>query len=93
MEKEFLGERANAYKIKLDKFYEVGGLTYTELDLIGESNLEPVEAPLRRSGRVLHQLDRYYSFLIWDGDPIELVENDEDPIIYMEAMQRPDSQK
>ena len=67
------------------------GSTHTELDSIGESNLELVEAPLRRSGRVPCQSDRYYSFLIQDGDPIELDENDENSIIYMEVMQRPDS--
>ena len=69
------------------------GLTHTELNLVGESNSEPVEAPLKRSGRIPHQSDRYYNFLVWDGDPIELDENDEDPITYIEAMQRPDSQK
>ena len=48
---------------------------------------------LRRSSRVPHQPDKYYDFLIQDGDPIALNENDEDPITYMEAMQRLDSQK
>ena len=55
--------------------------------------MEPIEAPLRRSSRVPHQLDRYYDFLIQNRDPIKLDEKDEDPIIYMEAMQRPDFQK
>ena len=32
LQKEFLGEGANAYKIKLDEVHEVGGLTHTELD-------------------------------------------------------------
>ena len=53
------------------------GPTHTELSLVGESNPELVEAPLRRSSRVPHQSDRYYDFLIWNGDPIELDENDE----------------
>ena len=61
---QFLGEGANAYKIKLDKVYEVEGPTHTKLYLIGESILEPVEAPLRRSSRVPHQSNIYYSFLI-----------------------------
>ena len=47
--------------------------------------------PLRRSGRVPHQSDKYYDFLIQDGDLIELDENDEDPITYMKVMQRSDS--
>ena len=64
LKKEFFGERANAYKIKLDEVHEVEGPTHTELSLVGESNPEPVEAPLRRFGRVPHQSDRYYSFLI-----------------------------
>ena len=52
MEKKFLGEGANACKIEFDEVYEIEGLTHTELDSIGESNLEPIEAPLRISGRV-----------------------------------------
>ena len=64
LEKKFLGEGANACKIELDKVYEVEGLIHTELGLIGESNLKSVEAPLRRSGRVSHQSDKYYDFLV-----------------------------
>ena len=64
LEKKFLGEGANAYKIELDEVQEVEGLTHTELDLIEKSNLTPVEASLRRSDRVPHQSNRYYSFLI-----------------------------
>ena len=60
---------------------------------IGETNPKPVEALLRRSDRVPYQSDRYYDFLVQDGDPVELDENDEVSITYMEAMQRPDSQK
>ena len=78
LEKKFLDERANARKLELDEVHEVEGPTHTKLGLVGESNLELVEAPLRRSDRVPRQLDKYYSFLIWDGDPIELDENDED---------------
>ena len=62
LKKKFLGEGANACKIKLDEVHEMEGLTHTELGSIGESNLEPVEAPLRRSGRVPRQSDRYYGF-------------------------------
>ena len=65
MKKEFLGEETNASKIKLDEVHEIEEPTYTESDLIGESNSEPVEAPLRRSNRVPHQPNRYYSFLVW----------------------------
>ena len=93
LEKQFLGEGVNTCKIELDEVHEVGGPTHTELDLIGESSSEPVEAPLRRSGRVPCQLYRYYSFLIQDGDSIKLDKNDENSITYIEAMQRPDSHK
>ena len=93
MKKKFLGEGANACKIKLDEIHEVERSTHTELDLICESNSELVEASLRRSDRVPHQPDRYYDFLIQDGDPIELDENDEDLITYMEVMQKLDSQQ
>ena len=52
-----------------------------------------VEAPLKKFDRVLYQSDRYYDFLIWDDDPIELDKNDEDSITYMDAMQRSDFEK
>ena len=52
-----------------------------------------VPTPLRRSDRVPHQPDRYYSFLVRNDDPIEFHENNEDPITYMDAMQRSDSDK
>ena len=58
------------------------------------SDPEPiVQAPLRRSGRVPYQPDRYYGFLVRVDDPIKLDENDEDPITYMDAMQRSDFDK
>ena len=52
-----------------------------------------VEISLRRSERVPRQLDRYYDFLVRDGDLVELNENNEDLITYMDAMQRSDSDK
>ena len=55
---------------------------------VSESHSEPTP---RRSGSVPHQSDIYYDFLVRDGDPIELDENNEDPIIYMDAFQRFDS--
>ena len=48
--------------------------------------------PSRRSGRVPYPSDRYYRYLVQDGDPIELDENNEDPITYMDVMQRSDSE-
>ena len=58
----------------------------SEPDLM-RSNLEPNEqTSLRRSDRVPHQSDRYLGFLIWDGDPVKLNENDEDLITYMDAI-------
>ena len=64
LKKKFLREETNASKIKLDKVHEVEELAHIESDLIGESNPELVEAPLRRSDRVPHQPDRYYNFLV-----------------------------
>ena len=52
LKKEFLSERANIYKIELDEVQEVEGPIHIELNLIRESNLEPVEVPLRRSDRL-----------------------------------------
>ena len=96
LEKEFLSEGTVAAKVELSEVQQVEESTHlndnTEPDLI-RSNVEPIEVSIRRSGRVPHQPDRYYGFLVRDGDPIELDENNEDPITYMEAMQRSDSQK
>ena len=41
------------------------------------SNPKLIEQPLRRSGRVPHQSDRFYGFLIQNSDLIELDENNE----------------
>ena len=54
--------------------------------LVGHIPFKPIEQLLGRSGRVPHQPNRYYGFLIRDGNPIELDENNEYPITYMEAM-------
>ena len=58
------------------------------------SNPEPVvEIPLKRFDTLSHQSDRYYGFWIRNGDPIELDENNEDSITYIDEMQRSDSDK
>ena len=66
LEKEFLGEGTIASKVELSEVQQVE-LTHLrdtiESTLI-RSNLKPIEEPLRRSGRVLYQLDRYYNFLV-----------------------------
>ena len=90
LEKEFLGKETNPSKIELDEVRSIEKPTQSskpiESNLI-RSNPEPIiETSLRRSGRVPHQPDRYYSFLVRDRDPVELDENNEDPIIYMDAM-------
>ena len=96
LKKEFLDEGTVASKVELDEVRQVKKLTQVaepESDLI-RSDLEfIVQAPLRRSGRVPRQPDRYYDFLVRNDDPIELDENDEDLITYMDAIQRPDSEK
>ena len=97
LEKEFLGEKINASKIGLDEVRLVEELTQSnksiESDLIRSNPKSIIETTLRRSDRVPHQSDRYYSFLVWDGDPVELDENNEDLITSMDAMQRSDSDK
>ena len=68
LKKKFLGIGINATKVELDEVRQVEEsiptTEPTELDLI-RSNFEPVlKAPLRRYGRIPHQPDRYYSFLV-----------------------------
>ena len=96
LEKKFLGEGTIAYKVELDEVQQVERPTPTakpELNLIRSDPKPNVPVPLRRSDRVSCQSDRYYDFLIRDGDPIELDENDENLITYIDAMQRSDSEK
>ena len=88
LEKEYLTGSAKAnvelYEVRQEKV-PLHSKTTIELALIG-SDPEPIEEPLRRSGRVPHQPDRYFGFLVHDGDLIELDENDEDSITYMDAL-------
>ena len=96
LEKEFVGEGTAASKIELREVQQVEEPTHsritTELALI-RSNPESSIDLMRRSSRIPCQPDRNYDFLVQDGDPIELDENNEDPISYMDAMQRSDSEK
>ena len=95
LEKEFLREGTVASKVELNKVQQVENPTPSnqpiEEELIRSVPEPIVETPLRRSDRVTHHPDRYLGFLVRDGDPVELDENDEDPITYMDAMQRSDS--
>jgi hypothetical protein len=96
LEKEFLGKGTVASKVELNEVQQVENPTPSnqpiEEELIRSVPEPIVETPLRRSGRVTHHLDRYLGFLVRDGDPIELDENDEDPFTYIDAMQRSDSE-
>ena len=89
LEKEFLGKGTVALKVELNEVQQVENLTSSNQPI--EEELIRSETPLRRSGRVTHHPDRYLGFLVRNGDPVELDENDEDPITYMDAMQRSDS--
>ena len=86
LEKKFLGEGTVAAKIELGKVQPVKEHVHSKditESAVSESHLKSTS---RRSDIVPHQSDRYYSFLIWDGDPIKLDENDEDLITYIDAM-------
>ena len=72
LEKEYLAGSAKA-NVELNEVRQeevpFHSETTIEPTLIG-SNPEPIEEPLRRSGRVPCQPDRYFNFLVRDGDPI-----------------------
>ena len=94
LEKEFLTEGMKVSKIELGEVQEVERPTQSETPIEPiRSNPKPIEASVRRSDRVSRQPDRYYGFLVRDCDPVELDENNEDPITYMDAMERSDSDK
>ena len=93
LKKEYLTESAKA-NVVLNEVRQEEVPLHSKIAIesaLIRSNLEPIEESLRRSGRVPHQLDRYFGFLVHDGDSIELDENDEDPITYMDALQMSDS--
>ena len=88
LKKEFLGEGTIAAKTELGEVQPVKepvrSKDITELTM---SESHPKLTP-RRSDRVPCQSDKYYCFLVRDGDPIELDENNEDLITYMDVLQR-----
>ena len=89
LEKEFLGEGTVASKVELEDVRQVKKPTQVaepEPDLVRLNPKPIVLAPLRRSSRVPRQPDGSYGFLVREGDLVELDENDEDPITYMDAM-------
>ena len=94
LEKEFLEEGTVASKVELTEVQQVEEPTHSRITTepaLLRSNPESIVDPIKRSGRVPRQPDRYLGFLVQDGDPVELDENDKDPITYMDAMQRSDS--
>ena len=89
MKKDFLTKRTKTVDVELHEVQQVEVPIHSEiaieLILIG-SNPDPVKKPLRRSGRVPCQSNRYFSFLVCDGDPVELDKNDEDLITNMDVL-------
>ena len=86
LENRFLTEEMKASKIELGKVQLVEEPIHSKditESAMSESHPEPT---LRRSDRVPRQSNIYYSFLVRDSDPIELDENNEDPITYMDAL-------
>ena len=83
-------KETNASKIELDEVRLVEKSTQSskpiESYLIRSNSESIIETSLRRFDRVPRQLDRYYDFLIQDGDLIELDENNQDPITYIDAI-------
>ena len=64
MKKEFLGEGTVTFNVELGKVQQVEEpthLTDTKEPTLIRSNPEPINMPLRRSGRVPHSSDRHFS--------------------------------
>ncbi|KAL8119964.1 hypothetical protein AgCh_017189 [Apium graveolens] len=62
-------------------------------NLIGKATEQPsVEQPIRRSGRVSHQPERYYVLVIENDNELSITDDD-DPVTYNEAMSSVDSEK
>ena len=65
MKKEFADERTKATDVELDEVQQVEVPIQSEIAIefaLIRSNPEPIEKPLRRSGRIPHPSDRYFDF-------------------------------
>ena len=91
LEKQFILEGNSGSKIELGEVQEAQTTTVQEETPV-QTEQPSVEQPLRRSGRVTRQPERYYGLVIENDNELSFIDDD-DPITYNEAMSSVDSEK
>ena len=95
LEKEFIFKKNSRSKVQLEEIQEpqtpIQDNMEMEMDSQEVTESEPITQDLRRSGRILHEPERY-EFLIIDDQSIVLVDQNE-PTTYWEAIECPNLAK
>ncbi|KAL8097695.1 hypothetical protein AgCh_030709 [Apium graveolens] len=91
LEKEFILEGNSESKIELDEVQEAQTIT-DQVETPVQTEQPSVELPIRRTGRVSRQSERYYGLVIENDNELSIIDDD-DPVTYNEAMSSVDSEK
>ncbi|KAL1200820.1 Retrovirus-related Pol polyprotein from transposon TNT 1-94 [Cardamine amara subsp. amara] len=97
LEREFLSKKNSGSRLQLEEIRESQETAQPDeeeqqLDLQRVVEATPVEPEPRRSGRIRHEPERYYGFLVNDCHDLLIIDSDE-PANFEEAMLGPDSEK
>lgn len=94
LERELVSKRNSGRKIELDE--DRVPQNNIEPGLEREQDIEDNNAQetqiVRRSGRIRHEPERYYGFLLVENGDMMLIDQDE-PLTYQDAMNGPDSER
>ncbi|KAL8157127.1 hypothetical protein AgCh_002003 [Apium graveolens] len=88
---QFILEGNNERKIELDEVQEAQTTT-DQVETPVQTEQPSVEQPIRRTGRVSRQPERYYGLVIENVNELSIIDDD-DPVTYNEAMSSVDSEK
>ncbi|KAL8149203.1 hypothetical protein AgCh_006275 [Apium graveolens] len=91
LEKQFILEGNSGSKIEHDEVQEAQTTT-DQVETLVQTEQPSVEQPIRRSGRVSRQHERYYGLVIENDNGLSIIDDD-DPVTYTEAMSSVDSEK
>ncbi|KAL8136073.1 hypothetical protein AgCh_010609 [Apium graveolens] len=91
LEKQFILEGNSGTKIELDEVQKAQTTT-DQVETPVQTEQPSVEQPIRRSGRVSRQPERYYGLVIENDNELSIIDDD-DPVTYNEVMSSVDLEK
>ncbi|KAL8115369.1 hypothetical protein AgCh_022017 [Apium graveolens] len=91
LEKEFILEGNSGSKIELDEVQEAKTTT-DQVETPVQTEQPSMERPIRRTGRVSRQPERYYGLIIENDNELSVIDDD-NPVTYNEAMSSVDLEK